>query len=429
MAKTISTADLAQSLGDPDLVVVDLRPMAAYNGWQLNGEARGGHIEGAVACPSVWTNGMEPDDLKKLLESKGITRDKKVVIYGYSAADSLAMADMLGKFGYENALAYEGGMEAWAADPALPMEHLARYEKLVHPEWLKRLMDGQRPETHDGNSFAVFHVNFGVPEEYHAGHIPGAMYLDTNVLESDVDWNRRSAGELEAVLLARGITHDMTVVLYGRDSRPSMRMKHPGQKAGQIAATRAAAILMYAGVEDVRLLDGGLDAWIAAGYEVETRNNKPVPADSFGVKIPAHPEYIVDIDEARRLIADPDGALVSIRSWKEFTGVTSGYHYIEPKGRIAGAVWGNCGTDAYHMQHYRNADKTMRAYNEIATNWKEADITAEKRVAFYCGTGWRASETFFYAYLMGFPHVAVYDGGWYEWSADPANPIETGEPE
>ena len=53
------------------------------------------------------------------------------------------------------------------------------------------------------------------------------------------------------------------------------------------------------------------------------------------------------------------------------------------------------------MQHYRNVDNTMRAYPEIAANWEDAGITADKWVAFYCGTGWRASETWFYAYLMG----------------------------
>jgi 3-mercaptopyruvate sulfurtransferase SseA len=127
-------------------------------------------------------------------------------------------------------------------------------------------------------------------------------------------------------------------------------------------------------------------------------------------------------------LTDPHGALVSIRSWHEFTGDTSGYHYIGPRGRIPGAVWGNGGSDAYHMQHYRNVDNTMREYHEIAANWQAAGITPDKRVAFYCGTGWRASETFFYAYLQGWPKVAVYDGGWFEWSADPANPIEVGNP-
>ena len=93
-------------------------------------------------------------------------------------------------------------------------------------------------------------------------------------------------------------------------------------------------------------------------------------------------------------------------------------------------MWGNCGSDAYHMQHYRNVDNTMRAYPEIAAKWEEAGITPDKWVAFYCGTGWRASETWFYAYLMGWQRIAVYDGGWFEWSKDPINnPIEVGEPE
>ena len=81
------------------------------------------------------------------------------------------------------------------------------------------------------------------------------------------------------------------------------------------------------------------------------------------------------------------------------------------------------------MQHYRNVDNTMRAYPEIAANWEEAGITPDKWVAFYCGTGWRASETWFYAYLQGWQRIAVYDGGWFEWSQDPINnPIEVGDP-
>lgn len=50
-----------------------------------------------------------------------------------------------------------------------------------------------------------------------------------------------------------------------------------------------------------------------------------------------------------------------------------------------------------------------------------------QQVSFYCGTGWRASETFMYARAMGWKNVSVYDGGWYEWSSDPKNPVATGE--
>ena len=194
---------------------------------------------------------------------------------------------------------------------------------------------------------------------------------------------------------------------------------------------RAALILHYCGVDDIRLLDGGYDAWVQAANPLETIRREPEPVSSFGVGIPQRPEAIVDIDEAKQILSDPESAaLVSVRTWNEHIGKDSGYNYIGPAGRIAGDVWGNCGTDAYHMQHYRNLDNTMRAYPEIAANWEEAGITADKHVAFYCGTGWRASETWFYAYLMGWRKIAVYDGGWFEWSRNPVdNPIETGEPE
>ena len=81
------------------------------------------------------------------------------------------------------------------------------------------------------------------------------------------------------------------------------------------------------------------------------------------------------------------------------------------------------------MQNYRNPDNTMREYHEIESNWREVGITADKRIAFYCGTGWRASETLFYAYLLGWDQIAVYDGGWFEWSKDSSNPVETGIPQ
>jgi thiosulfate/3-mercaptopyruvate sulfurtransferase len=80
------------------------------------------------------------------------------------------------------------------------------------------------------------------------------------------------------------------------------------------------------------------------------------------------------------------------------------------------------------MDHYRNLDNTMRSYSELAAHWHLQGLHADRRVAFYCGTGWRASEAFFYAYLMGWRRVAVYDGGWLEWSHKPSHPIAIGPP-
>ena len=428
---TISAAELRGRLDDPGLTIVDVRPLPAYNGWRLNGEARGGHIPGAVAFPSAWLGRVDAAEVERLLHSKDIVPSRDVVLYGDNDEDVLAVRTRLTEVGHAGVRTYEHGWAEWAADETLPVERLPNYDKLVHTEWLRQVLDGERPEAAPAGPFLLFHVNFGVPEEYEEGHIPGAMYLDTNRLESPDDWNRRSPEELEQALCSLGVTRDTTVILYGRDTEGDANEKWPGRRAGQIAASRAAMILRYSGVDDVRLLDGGYDWWVRAGYPLETVVREPTPVSSFGVQIPLRPEIIVDIDEAKQILADRENAaLVSVRTWNEHIGKVSGYNYIEPAGRIAGDVWGNCGSDAYHMQHYRNVDNTMRAYPEIASIWEEVGITADKRVAFYCGTGWRASETWFYAYLQGWERISVYDGGWFEWSQDPINnPIEVGEPQ
>ncbi len=81
------------------------------------------------------------------------------------------------------------------------------------------------------------------------------------------------------------------------------------------------------------------------------------------------------------------------------------------------------------MEEYRAPTGALRSYEELAAMWQAAGITPDQEVVFYCGTGWRASEAFWPAYLMGWPHIAVYDGGWLEWSRDAGNPVEVGAPQ
>ena len=88
----------------------------------------------------------------------------------------------------------------------------------------------------------------------------------------------------------------------------------------------------------------------------------------------------------------------------------------------------DAGTDRDHMQDFRNPDDTLRNHRDIAALWRGWNIEPQHRISFYCGTGWRASEAFFAAYLMGYENISVYDGGWYEWSADENNPVDTGIP-
>ena len=423
--KFIDTQQLNTSLNKDDLILIDIRPIAAYNGWKLRNESRGGHIKGATTVPIKWTKYI---DFKDVLNTKGISTEKSLVIYGYDSEDAEWLAKKLMQSGYEDVSVYHKFLDEWVSNPELPMDRLERYQQLVYPEWMDSLIKGQNPSHYDGSNYVICHSHYGYEKDYEQGHIPGAIPLNTNDLEDELTWNRRSPEELKNTLLQHGITKDSTVIVYGRFSYPDNRDAYPGQAAGHLGAIRCAAIMLYAGVKDVKILNGGLSAWKEAGYELTTEKTEVKPVYNFGAEIPGRPDIFVDTPKAKELLSSDDGELVSIRSWEEFIGNVSGYNYIEKTGRIPGAIFGNCGSDAYHMENYRNLDHTMRDFHEIEANWAENGITPDKHIAFYCGTGWRGSEAFMNAYLMGWPRVSVYDGGWFEWSNDPSNPIEKGEP-
>ena len=191
LTPSISTDDLLAHLSDPDLTIVDTRPLAAFNGWRLNEEPRGGHIPGAVAFPSAWLHSVDLPEIERLLHEKRITADRDIVVYG-DGLEATAFAARLHTLGIERVRVYEAGFGAWAGDAELPIDRLVNYDKLVHIDWLRSVLKGERPEAAPAARFVLFHVNFGVPEEYAEGHIPGALYLDTNWLENPFDWNRRS---------------------------------------------------------------------------------------------------------------------------------------------------------------------------------------------------------------------------------------------
>ncbi|AVR97546.1 sulfurtransferase [Pseudoduganella armeniaca] len=251
----------------------------------------------------------------------------------------------------------------------------------------------------------LIEVGCGTHDQYQAAHIPGALYLDTASLETPPLFNKVADPDLLDVLLGLGIRHDSTVLLYGRST---------------IAAARAAHLMLYAGVADVRLLDGGFARWQAEGRAgASGAVAPPARVASFGAPFPGRPDYLIDSAGARALLAREDAVLASIRTWSEHTGVTSGYSYISARGDIPGARWGRAGRegDVNSMSDYQDADGRMLPGAVIEAMWREQGIRRDLRTAFYCGTGWRAALAFYYAWLMGWPDIAVYDGGWFEWSA------------
>lgn len=298
-------------------------------------------------------------------------------------------------------------MNAPASLPSSYRTNLARPRQLVAAHALARTV------KRDGA--VLIEVGCQQRGQFELRHIPGAIYLDIGRFEAPPLFNKVSDGALLAVLLEYGIGCGTTVILYGRS---------------QLAAARAAHLMLYAGVRDVRLLDGGFGAWLGAGLPcaiacASLPVTVPVSAAGFGAGFPARPEYLLDLPQAARLATGDGAALASIRTWSEFSGLTSGYSYIKTRGDIAGARWGRAGRegDVNSMSEYQLADGRMRPAADIARMWQASGIHAGLQVGFYCGTGWRASLAFFYAWLMGWERIAVFDGGWYEWSQNPVNPV------
>src|SRR5437763_13683177 len=91
VASPTSTAELRRRLTDADLTIVDVRALAAYNGWRSNGAARGGHIPGAVAFPSAWLRSVDDVEVVRLLHSKDIVTGREIIIYGDGPDDFAAV--------------------------------------------------------------------------------------------------------------------------------------------------------------------------------------------------------------------------------------------------------------------------------------------------------------------------------------------------
>ncbi|WP_232012443.1 rhodanese-like domain-containing protein [Cedecea lapagei] len=386
-------------------VVIDTRPSAFYNGWPQTLNAAGGHEPAALNLSASWLTLMDDEQLAEWTKQHQLNPAGLIALYGDSAQ---SVKSRLEKLGFTQISMLTDGLQ----DPAR-LQKLAHFEQLVYPQWIHDLQNKKPVMAAPAGDWRVIEAGCGAPKKYLLSHIPGAGYINTEEVENEPLWNKVSDDKLKAKLAKHGIRHDTTVILYGRDV---------------YAAARVAAIMLYAGVKDVRLLDGGWATWSAADLPVEhSLPPQPATADDFGAPIPGQPQLMLNMEQARALLHRKDASLVSIRSWPEFIGTTSGYGYIKPKGEIAGARWGHAGSDARHMENFHNPDGTMLSGDDITAMWKAWNITPDQHVAFYCGTGWRASEALMYARAMGWKRVGLYDGGWYEWSADPKNPVVSGE--
>lgn len=253
----------------------------------------------------------------------------------------------------------------------------------VDAQWVKDVIDGTQEDI---ENFVIAEVTWGEASDsadYLDKHIPGALHFNTDAIEEGPVWNVKSAEEIEQALFDYGVTSDTTLILYGPDT----------------GVDRFAFASLYVGVEDVKVLNGGLSIWEDAGFETESGEVEVTAADGeFGVEVPAHPEYLISLEEtADRLENDEDFQLVSTRSENEWRGIESGYSYIPKAGEPKGAIWGrpllrgSDSADAGGMEDYQNEDGSYKDFEEIVAMWEYEGISLDKPIALYCGTAWRSS--------------------------------------
>lgn len=409
--KTISTEDFKKALTDTAYQIVDTRSDELFNGFTNNEVKIGGHIKNAIQYSASFVGKVADAKLAKFVSDKGLAKDKKVVLYDTNKENLDKVAGEFSKLGYE-VLKFED-YKAFASDEVNKdnIVNNKNYGTLVSAEWVKQLTDGAKPETYENNDYKVFEVSWGDLEAakmYKEGHIKGAYHFNTDLIEEGPVWNLQANDKIVENLLTQGVTSNTTVVLYSDDASAAFRVYHA---------------MKLAGVKDIRVMNGGLENFKAVGGTIENTVNTPEKVTDFGAVEVDRSYNIATAKEMAEKAKAENIKLVSIRSWEEYKGETSGYDYIPRAGEPEGAIFGFSGSNAGNMDDYKDPDGTIRNPQEIYNLWAGQGIAATDAIALYCGTGWRNSIPYFMTEMTGRANTFFYDGGWNDWQMDESLPI------
>ncbi|NQX10176.1 sulfurtransferase [Microbacteriaceae bacterium VKM Ac-2855] len=290
-------------------------------------------------------------------------------------------------------------------DPSPSFTAYAHPERLVSADWLEERL-GQVGAA--GSGLVVVESDEDVLL-YETGHIPGSVKIDWHTdLNDPVQRDYIDGAAFAALLGGKGITRDSTVVIYG-------------DKNNWWAAYALWVFTLF-GHEDVRLLDGGRDKWIADGRPITTEASSPTAVEYPVVEREDAPIRAFKED----VLAHFGNPLIDVRSPEEFSGErTTAPAYPEEGTLRAGHIpsaqnvpWGKA---AAENGTFRSLDELNAIYRDGAGLQDGDDVIA------YCRIGERSSHTWFVlTHLLGFEGVRNYDGSWTEWGSAVRVPIVKG---
>jgi len=236
-------------------------------------------------------------------------------------------------------------------------------------------------------------------DSYREGHVPGAVFVD---LDRDLAAPPGPAGRhplpgpaaFTDAMRAAGVSRDRPVIVY--DDRDAT------------AAARGWWLLRYYGHENVRVLDGGYQAWLAAGLPVSAADPARTPGD-----FTARPGHMAVLDAAGAQSVARSGLLLDARAGERYRGEREP---IDPvAGHIPGAVSAPTADNV-------NPDGTFRSTAELAARFTALGAGP---VGAYCGSGVTAAHEVLALALAGIP-AALYVGSWSNWITDRVRPVATG---
>ena len=244
---------------------------------------------------------------------------------------------------------------------------------------------------------------------YDTGHIPNAIKIDWHTDLNDEDTRDYVDGEAFAALMSsKGISRDSTVVIYG-------------DKSNWWAAYALWVFTLF-GHEDVRLLDGGRDKWIAEGRE--TTREKPVVVPS------EYPVVTRDDSTIRAFLPQVlehfGNPMIDVRSAEEYSGERTHMPAYPEEGALRGGHIPSAASVPWALAAAE--DGTFRSREELEEIYLDkAGLAPGDKVITYCRIGERSSHTWFaLQFLLGFENVRNYDGSWTEWGNAVRVPIVKG---
>ena len=252
--------------------------------------------------------------------------------------------------------------------------------------------------------------------DYEKGHVPGAVNYGkpvVTVLKHPIDGRVVSVQEGERLLGAIGLTNDKGLIVYGKRGDYHVLCE---------------MLPMYLGVKDYVYLDGGYEAWVAAGEKVETGKVSPVPGN-FKAKV-AKPDLYVSTDEMLRIVKEKRKSLdrVSVPAWLAtpanvtFIDLRSPLEFRAEEntvlrgGRIPGAI---------NIPEEKNLDPNTGKFlprRSLAEVYRE--VPKDHKVILYYHRGCRTAYGYIALEMLGYKNVFIYEDGYIVWGSLPNTPVE-----